>query len=79
MKKIFISLVVLVVASVAFVAVNTNNGLDELLGANVDALAAVENPIEICNSYCYDRTSWVCVLTTNYGFDINCIDMYPKN
>lgn len=79
MKKFFISLAVWAVSAAAIVAVNANNRLDEQFDANVDALAAIENPISTCDTYCYDRSSWVCVLKTNYGFDINCIDMYLRS
>jgi len=78
MKKFFISLAVLAVSAAAIVAVNFNSSLDKQFDANVDALAAIENPISTCDTYCYDRSSWVCVLKTNYGFDINCIDMYLR-
>lgn len=78
MKKIFISLTVFAMSIAAILAVNFNSSLDKQFDANVDALAAIENPIPTCDTYCYDRATWVCILTTNHGYDINCIDMYLR-
>lgn len=78
MKKIFISLAVFAMSIAAILAVNFNSSLDKQFDANVDALAAIENPISTCDTYCYDRATWVCILTTNHGYDINCIDMYLR-
>lgn len=43
MKKIFISLAVMAISTVAIFTVNANNKLDKLLGANIEALAMSES------------------------------------
>ena len=48
---------------------------DPIFEADVEALTRIENPIHLCKDYCYDANSWVCVLVTIYGYDINCVDM----
>lgn len=78
MKKIVISFSIVAVAVLTYFATHSRNNFDTQFEANVNALASTENPITTCNTYCYDRSSWVCVLTTIYGYDINCIDMYLK-
>lgn len=43
MKKIFISLAVMAISTVAIFTVNANNKLDKQLGANIEALAMSES------------------------------------
>lgn len=48
MKKVFISLAVLIVSAFAVVAVISNNKLDRHLAANVEALAGSEGLVGNC-------------------------------
>lgn len=62
-----------------FMSVNrANDPMDELFEANVEALAQIETPVDLCNRYCYDRIGYVCILTMTAGYDINCYDMYQR-
>lgn len=53
---LFAAGVVLLAASVfTFMSVSrTNDPMDELFEANVEALAQIETPVDLCNRYCYD-------------------------
>ena len=77
-SKIFIVLALFLSLVVSLcVRSNEMDTMENLFKANIEALASIEDPIALCDRYCYDRIGYVCVLTTIYGFDINCIDMYP--
>lgn len=50
---------------------------DALFLANVEALASDEI-VQKCDNYCNYSYSNVCRLITNFGFSIDCINMYQK-
>ena len=78
MKKVLISFAVLAISAAAIIAVNANNRMDEQFEANVEALAGGEDIIEICDSWCRNSYSYVCTLITSAGYNIYCVDMYPR-
>ena len=81
MKKIYAlaAAAILLCASAVTIVIVKNNDSDSLFYANVDALADIENPIEDCERWCYMWYNGLCVLKTSAGYDINCIDMNPRN
>lgn len=47
---------------------------------NVEALTNSEvDYVNLCNTYCWNRSGYVCVLETNHGFNINCDEMIAWN
>ena len=54
----------------------TDKFMSSTMLANVEALAGSENPVgDLCDTFCYDKEEHICVLKTNYGFNINCDEM----
>ncbi len=49
---------------------------DPVIEENVEALTNSRiDPLKACDSYCKTAIDHVCVLKTNYGFPITCVDM----
>jgi len=83
MKKFFVTAATAALMGIAGYLGHANATPDnesDLLLANAEALALDgEQVIGFCDTYCKTRYGYVCVLTTNYGFPINCENMVTWN
>ena len=79
-KKRFISIIVAIAAigAVAVTSAVIKRNSNTILNQNVEALMSGEfNPIAMCDGHCRYKSGYICILKTNFGFDINCDDMVP--
>ena len=82
-KSLFIILTVAlsVLAGIAVSAIcvkNSDNASFDLMEENIEVLSDSEfDPMHSCNVYCTMDPDYICILTTNFGFEIHCDSMKP--
>lgn len=83
-KKFFVTAAIAALMGVAGYLRHANatpaDGLSDLELANAEALALdPEQHMGFCDTYCSYRYGYICVLTTNHGYNVNCDNMVPWN
>jgi len=62
--------------ALAVAKANDSQKLSDFAKANINALASGEfDPIGSCDSWCTYSYGSHCILKTNYGFNIDCVNM----
>jgi hypothetical protein len=73
-KKNIIMVVAFVVFALGAVLNQEMNKIDKTVTESLESKAMAFDPIEECYNWCRPYNGTVCVLITNYGFPIVCVD-----
>lgn len=78
-KHLITLISITVIVSIASIAIAKNvlRYNDTLLEQNLDALMDGESLFIKCSIYCKPSPGYVCILYTNYDYNINCEEMEP--